>query len=81
MKNARWEKADDDYIRENYDMPDEVIAEALDRTTRGIYERRRTLNIPPFNYEGIRKPMPMSKYEKEYRIVKMAAEMHVRLEG
>jgi len=81
MRHAIWKKEEDDYIRINSDMSDESIAKALDRTQRSIYERRRYLKVPPIDLEAVRVPKAMTKYEKEYRIRKMAAEMHVRIGG
>ena len=77
----RWTIEDDNYIKRHWDMPNDVIATALDRTVYSIRHRRNQLGIPSEDWEGIKIPVAMSKSEKEMRIIKMASEMRVRLLG
>lgn len=76
-----WTQTDDRYIREHAELPNEIIGAAIDRTARSICDRRRELGVPPQSgWEGIRKPVAMSRYEKTFRIKKMAMEMRVRID-
>jgi hypothetical protein len=77
-----WTEPDDQYLEDHHELPDEIIARALDRTPKSIYDRRRTIGVPPMSgWEGIRKPVAMSQYEKVYRIQKMAMDMRIKLKG
>ena len=76
-----WTQTDDKYIREHAELTNEIIGNAIGRTARSICDRRRDLGVPPQSgWEGIRKPVAMSKYEKVFRIKKMAMEMRVRID-
>jgi len=76
-----WTQKEDEILKQCYQLPDETLALRLGRTARSVLDRRRTLGIPSCNWEGVKKPEFRSAAEKEYRIRKLAAEMHVRLLG
>ena len=77
-----WTEKEDQYIRDNSNMPDDVLARAIHRSEISVYNRRRHLGVPPMSgWDGIRKPIAMSPYEKVYRIKKMAMDMRVKLKG
>lgn len=77
----KWTEEDDEYMRAHWELPNDIIARYLERSSYAIRERRRALGIPPETWEGIKVPEAMSNAEKEMRIIKMAADMKVRLLG
>jgi transcription antitermination factor NusA-like protein len=76
-----WTKEEDDYLRANWEVPDDMLGAAIGRTDNAVRNRRSLLRLPQAKWEGIKVPEAMSKSEKEHRIIKLANEMRIRLEG
>ena len=75
-----WTNEEDNYLRANYDLTDEILGEHLKRSSRAVYERRMHLLLPSQRgADGVRAPIAMSRDEKVMRIRKLACDMRVRL--
>lgn len=77
----KWTKEEDEYIKNHWDDPSDVIAKNINRSFGAVRERRKMLGVPYDVWKGSRIPEVMTDSEKEMRILKMAADMRVRLLG
>lgn len=80
MSGKRWEQSEIMFLRNNEDMTNAEIAKFLGRSRYAVQDKKRDLNLCKTNLDMVM-PEVLSPYEKESRIIKMAADMRVRLLG
>lgn len=73
---ARWSQEEIDFLKLNLPIPE--IARKIGRTESAVKDKMVSLRIKPG--EGLFMPEPMSDYEKEARILKLAERFGIKLE-
>lgn len=79
-QNRDWTQAEVSFLKKNWKLRNDFLAERLDRTVQAVKSKKHKLSIDEdMNPKYI--PEQLSQDEKVWRIVKKAAEMRVRLLG
>lgn len=73
---ARWTQEEIDMLKRGLPIPE--IARKIGRTEHAVRDKIVDLRLRPS--EGIYMPEPMTKYEKEARILKLAQKYGIKLE-
>lgn len=51
LRRLQWHEDELDYVRQNAEMPNELLAFALDRPIKGVYFKKFYNNIKPFGVD------------------------------
>ena len=73
-----WTQSEEDFLKDNRGCDDAFLAERLGRSVMSVRKKKHRMKLcdsRPFM------PEQLSKQEKEIRIIKMAADMRVKLKG
>lgn len=73
---ARWTQSEIDMLKLNLPIPE--LSRKIGRTEAAIKDKILSLRISPS--EGVFMPEPMTAYEKEARILKLAEKYGIKLE-
>lgn len=74
---ARWTQEEIDMLKSNLPIPE--IARKIGRTESAVKDKIVSLRLKPS--EGLFMPEPMSQYEKEARVLKLAQKYGIKLEA
>ena len=75
----KWTEKEVEFLKKNSCMPNKWLASTLGRTVGSISEKKYMLNIRMD--DEIYMPEKLTQQEKEARIIKLAADMRVKLKG
>ena len=79
-RNRDWTQGEVDFLKKHWKLRNDFLAEHLHRTVEAVKCKKHQISMDDkLNPQYI--PEQLSQDEKVWRIVKMAAEMRVRLEG
>lgn len=75
----RWTQSEVDFLENNRGCTNKFLAERLGRTVNAVVAKKYELKIK--NDVEPAMPEPLTQQEKEIRIIKLAADMRVKLKG
>lgn len=75
----RWTQSEIDFLKDNKACRNAYLAKKLGRTLHAVIAKKYQLKLADDVEAAM--PEPLTQYEKESRIIKMAAEMRVKLKG
>lgn len=76
----RWTDKEVDFLKKNSCMPNRWLASTLGRTVAAVAEKKHNLDIH-VDDELTFMPEKLTQQEKEIRIIKLAADMRIKLKG
>lgn len=75
----RWTQSEIDFLEDNVECSNKYLAKKLGRTENAVIAKKYQLRIKK-DVEAVM-PEPLTQQEKQIRIIKLAADMRVKLKG
>ena len=75
----RWTQSEVDFLEDNRSCSNKFLADRLGRSVHAISTKKYELKLRSFVEPAV--PEPLTQYEKEMRIIKLAADMRIKLKG